>query len=61
MTQQCICGIVVAEEDTSGFPAYQWALALHPSDYLALDVRVFDIVKKEGTATWRTQQRLRSL
>jgi len=57
MSQSCLCGIaVVLEKDLNGFPTYQWALALHPSDYRATDVRIFQIVKDRQTAFWRARQ-----
>lgn len=55
--QSCLCGIaVVLEKDMNGFPSYQWALALHPTDYRAPDVRIFQIVKDRNTALWRARQ-----
>ncbi|KAF7967670.1 hypothetical protein HWV62_33559 [Athelia sp. TMB] len=54
MPQSCICGIAVSlEKDLNGFPSYQWALALHPTSYLAPDVRTFQILKDPRTALWR--------
>lgn len=64
MAQQCICGIaLVPQEDPSGFPAYHWAIVLHPSDYSAPDVRVFQIVNynPNNPTTWRRRHKVCAL
>src|ERR1700676_1321651 len=64
MTQQCICGIaLVPQEDISGFPAYHWARVLHPNDYCAGDVRVFQIINPDPhiPTTWRKRHKVCAL